>query len=173
MLVKEKVFQNDDGSIGYYNALYSSSNILETTYFVKTNKLYISFNRGGVYSFDNVRDELYADLRDSDSQGIFFAKNIKNHPELYPFRKEFTLYPSEVDGLKEIVDEIEYDEVKSDTSLGKLKFNESSNDIMFYIDNKEYIKINSDGFHWKGNLIENDREIYMNFKTWLDISSNK
>ena len=59
MLVSEKKFQDENGVIGYYEAVYDSSNILNTTYFPLTNTLYISFNRGGVYSYANVNQELY------------------------------------------------------------------------------------------------------------------
>jgi hypothetical protein len=104
MLVEEKKFQEEDGSIGYYEAVYDSSNILKTTYFPKQNKLYISFNRGGVYSYENVGFDLYEEFKNEESQGKFFAKMLKSNPNKHPYHKEFTLYPDEVKELKEVVE---------------------------------------------------------------------
>jgi len=104
MLVTERKFQEEDGTIGYYDAVYSSSNVLQTTYFPIAQRLYISFNRGGVYSYENVSPELYEEFKIAESQGKFFIKEIKNKPDVHPYRKEFTLYPNEVQNLREIVE---------------------------------------------------------------------
>ena len=103
MLVKEEKKEQRDGT--YYEAVYDSTNILQTTYFPHASLLYISFNRGGVYSYGNVTPELYEEFKAAESQGIFFAKEIKSQPKKYPYRKEFTLYPEEVKSLKEEVEE--------------------------------------------------------------------
>jgi len=33
---------------------------------------------------------------------------------------------------------------------------------------EELIRINPDGFFWKGKLVEEDHEIYLRFKEWMD-----
>ena len=180
MLVKEKKFQEEDGSIGYYDALYESSNILQTTYFPASNRLYISFQRGGVYSYGNVSEELYEEFKVAESHGKFFHAEIKSQPTKYPARKEFTLYPDEVKELKEMVEhEIKLQEFTEENGLtfqeGALPtpmigFNTAvePNNIVFSIENEEVIKINPDGFYWKGKSIKEDTEIYERFKNWVD-----
>ncbi len=39
--------------------------------------------------------------------------------------------------------------------------------FVFYSQNIETIKIDETGFYWKGNLVENDKEIYQLFKNFL------
>lgn len=111
MLVETKEFLEDDGSTGYYECIFKSSNILGTTYFPKINMLYISFGRGTVYSYRNVTMEFYNEFLDAESHGEFFQKNIAKNPNKYPYRKEYTLYPEEIRGLKEKVNK---NEVKDD-----------------------------------------------------------
>ena len=103
MLVEQKKFQETDGSVGYIESIFKSDNVLKTTYFPKSQRLYIAFSRGHTYSYANVSPEMYEDFEEADSQGVFFHKNINNKPK-HPARKEFTLYPNEVKGLKEIVE---------------------------------------------------------------------
>jgi len=185
MLVKEKKFQEEDGSIGYYDAVYDSSNILGTTYFPKRHALYISFNRGGVYSYSNVTPELYEEFKAAESQGKFFAKTIKSQPETYKFLKEFTLYPQEVADLKEVVEE-NREEMEENTipieEANGLTFNPAPQEItpmitlnqadptniIFYIEGEEMIRLDKKGFHWKGKLVEDDEDIYDDFTIWLD-----
>jgi len=106
MLIERKEFGDTDGSIGYIECIYKSGNILKTTYFPKANKLYISFNRGHTYSYNNITPDLYELFESAESQGIFFQKRIINNRQ-FPTRKEFTLYPNEVKGYKLIVKEKE------------------------------------------------------------------
>jgi len=44
------------------------------------------------------------------------------------------------------------------------------NTITFSFNNppEEILRINKEGFFWKGKLIEEDKEIYLRFKEWLD-----
>jgi len=105
MLVTEKKHFEEDGSLGYYETIYDSSNILKTTYFPKQNRLYISFNRGGVYSYNNITEKIYEDFKNAESQGKYFIHEIKNKSDEHPYRKEFTLYPDEIKILKEKRDE--------------------------------------------------------------------
>ena len=164
MLVQEKKFQEEDGSIGYYEAVFESSNILQTTYFPASNLLYISFQRGGVYSYANVTEALYEEFKTAESHGKFFISTIKSQPEKYPFRKEFTLYPDEVKDLKEIVEE---NNKENEFTLGNglsevnphpmLTLNQADpNSICFYIQSEEMIRLDEEGFHWKGELVEED-----------------
>jgi hypothetical protein len=101
MLVEHKEFQEKDGSVGYIESVFQSDNVLKTTYFPKSQRLYIAFSRGDTYSYANVTPELYQEFEDADSQGKFFFKHINN--SRHAARKEFTLYPNEVKDLKEIV----------------------------------------------------------------------
>lgn len=102
MLVERKEILNEDGSLGYIEAIFESDNILKTTYFPNAGKLYIAFNRGGTYSYENISPQLYEQFEKAESQGKFFYQNIRNKPEIL-YRKEFTLYPTEVRELKEMV----------------------------------------------------------------------
>jgi hypothetical protein len=42
------------------------------------------------------------------------------------------------------------------------------NNIVFKLQNKEIIRINPEGFFWKGKLIAEDKEIYLKFKEFLE-----
>jgi len=102
MLVDKKEIMDTDGSVGYVESVYRSDNILKTTYFPKLNRLYIAFSRGQTYSYGNISTELYSEFENAESHGKFFHQKIRNSTE-FPVRKEFTLYPSEINELKEIV----------------------------------------------------------------------
>jgi hypothetical protein len=181
MLVQEKKFQDKDGVLAYYEGFYDSSNILNTTYYPHTKTLYISFNRGGVYSYANVNEELYEEFKNAESQGKFFAQTIKLQSQKYPYRKEFSLYPSELEKYKEVVEE------NKPKEENELVFHEDNtmelpvmsvsdtpdNTIRFSVGNEEVIVINLEGFHWKGKLIQEDKEIYERFKLWLDMAFSK
>jgi len=106
MLIERKEYGDTDGTIGYIESIFKSGNVLKTTYFPKSNRLYIAFDRGHVYSYANITPELYAEFEREKSQGIFFHARI-NRNSKYPYRKEYTLYPSEVNSLKLIVKEKE------------------------------------------------------------------
>lgn len=102
MLVKEIKHEQHDGI--YFEAVFDSSNILQTTYFPHANLLYVSFKRGGVYSYANINKEMYEEFKAAESQGKFFIEKIKKHPQKHPYRKEFNLFPSEIDKLNEEVE---------------------------------------------------------------------
>lgn len=102
MLVERKEFHNEDGSIGYIESVFKSENILKTTYFPIMQRLYIAFSRGDTYSYGNVSSEFYQEFENAESHGKFFYKNI-NKKSQYPYRREFSLYPNEVNSIKEIV----------------------------------------------------------------------
>ena len=185
MLVEEKKIEQRDGI--YYEAVYDSSNILQTTYFPHANLLYISFKRGGVYSYGNVNEELYEEFKKAQSQGKFFQEKIKSQPDKHPYRKEFTLYPDEVNKLNEVVEEskeedeeilihvgeTEHDIYEIDPLGNPIDTIMEDNTIVFSIDNEEVIKIDKEGFYWKGELVEHDWEIYDHFKEWLETAREK
>lgn len=104
MLVEREDFKEEDGSLAYIESVFNSDNVLKTTYFPTLARLYIAFNRGGTYSYSNISPEFYKEFEEADSQGKFFHVNINRKKE-YPFRKEFTLYPSEIEPLRERVNE--------------------------------------------------------------------
>ncbi len=104
MLMKRTEHKNPDGTIGYIESVFNSGNVLKTTYFSKDQRLYIAFNRGHTYSYSNVSQELYNEFEKGDSQGQFFHRKFNKNTS-YPCRKEFTLYPREVNDLKEVVKE--------------------------------------------------------------------
>jgi len=101
MLVEHKEFKDGD-EIGYIESVFSSDNVLKSTYFPKKQRLYIAFSRGHTYSYANVNTEMYEEFEKAESQGKFFHQKINNIK--HPSRKEFTLYPSEVKELKEVVE---------------------------------------------------------------------
>ena len=103
MIVQKKTHNEEDGSIGYIECIYDSSNILMSTYFPMNETLYVSFNRGGVYSYGSVDQEKYDQFESSDSQGKFFVKEIKGGD--HPFRKEFKLFESEITAAKDVLNE--------------------------------------------------------------------
>lgn len=100
MIVERKEVLDDNGNLGYVEAVYKSENILNTVYFVESKRLYIGFNRGNMYSYENVDFELYQEFEDAESHGKFFHSKIKNR---FPYRKEYTLNPSELNEYKDIV----------------------------------------------------------------------
>jgi len=109
MLVEHKQILNKDGSVGYIEAVFNSDNVLKTTYFPESQRLYIAFSRGHTYSYGNVSEELYDEFEDALSQGKFFHQKINNN-KAHPARKEFTLYPTEVQELKQIVEDNKIEE---------------------------------------------------------------
>ena len=103
MLVEIIEILEEDGKIGYIESVFKSDNILKTTYFPEQQRLYIAFSRGDTYSYGNISPEFYEEFEKAESHGKFFYKHI-NKKQQYPYRREFTLYPTEVKDLKEIVE---------------------------------------------------------------------
>lgn len=54
----------------------SSSNIYSIWH--ENGTLYISFDKGGLYAYYNVPQNVYSNLMEAFSKGKFFRKNIKN-----------------------------------------------------------------------------------------------
>lgn len=103
MLIERKEILEKDNVVGYIDCTYKSSNILKTTYFPKIKRLYISFSRGSTYSYSNISNELYEEFENAESHGKFFHQKI-NKKDKHPFRREFTLYPTEIDEIKENIE---------------------------------------------------------------------
>lgn len=103
MLVERKEYAEKEGNRIYIESVFKSDNILKTTYFPDSQRLYIAFSRGDTYSYGNISPEFYREFEDAESHGKFFYKKINNNKS-YPYRKEFKLLPYEVEGLREIVE---------------------------------------------------------------------
>lgn len=61
-----------------------STEIAIVGYDSRNSKLEITFRRGGVYRYAGVPGNVYDELMNAESQGSYFAENIK---EKYPFTK--------------------------------------------------------------------------------------
>lgn len=103
MLVERKEILNEDGSVGYIEAIFTSDNVLKSTYFPNDNRLYIAFRRGHTYSYNNINEEMYKEFETAESQGKFFYKNINKNLKI-TYRKEFSLYPNEIKDINEIIE---------------------------------------------------------------------
>jgi len=101
MLVERKEILNEDGSLGYVETIFKSSNILKTVYFADTEKIYITFSRGNTYLYTEFGLKLYERFEEAESNGKFFHQHIKGK---VPFYKEYDYYPHEVQELKEIIE---------------------------------------------------------------------
>jgi hypothetical protein len=107
MLVNKKEYGTEKTGT-YVECVFDSTNLLKTTYFPMLKRLYISFTRGGTYSYENISEELYKEFEGALSQGKFFTEKIRSNSNQYPVRKEFTLYPSEINEAKKLINEFKY-----------------------------------------------------------------
>jgi hypothetical protein len=62
---------------------YDSSNLKKGEYDTTTHKLQLTFKTDGVYEYDDISHETFAQLNLAESQGKFFNSNIKKN---YTFR---------------------------------------------------------------------------------------
>lgn len=69
--MSKKVYRED--------IIVDSSAIFSIAYDFRTEKLLISFHKKGLYSYNNVPDEVYYQLKFSDSIGKTFRKLILNN----------------------------------------------------------------------------------------------
>ena len=65
----------------------TSTNIDSVEYDKDLEILTVKFLGGGTFEYENVPIEIYEDLLNADSIGSFFYWNIREFPELYPFRE--------------------------------------------------------------------------------------
>ena len=100
----EKYEHIEDGIITYVDTYFDSSNILKSTYFTQKNKLYVHFSKGGTYSYENVTSEQHNALLEAESSGKYFISEIQKNVERHPYRKEFTLNPSEITEIKLLIE---------------------------------------------------------------------
>jgi len=107
MLVNKKEYGTEKTGV-YIECVFDSTNLLKTTYFPLLKRLYISFTRGGTFSYENIIEELYQEFENALSQGKFFTEKIRSKPDQFPVRKEFTLYPSEINEAKKLINEYKY-----------------------------------------------------------------
>jgi hypothetical protein len=63
-----------------------SSNIDSIMYKSFTNELFIRFNSGSIYSYENVPVDLFIGLFVARSAGKFFNENIKKYPDMFPYK---------------------------------------------------------------------------------------
>jgi hypothetical protein len=103
MIVKRTIQEDDDGKL--IECIINSSNILKTDYFAHRNRLYVYFNRGKVYSYGNITEEVYKNFEEADSQGEFLRGEIMKKSNKYPYNKEFSLTESEINETKYIIEE--------------------------------------------------------------------
>ena len=104
MIIKKQTYNDPDGTLGYVETIFESSNILMTTYFPKTETLFISFNNGHTYSYQNINEEVYSEFEKADSQGKYFNSKIKNNND-YPYMRKYKLFERELKEAKTIVKE--------------------------------------------------------------------
>lgn len=84
MIVRKKENKiNETEDIDAIECIYDISNILMSTYLPKKQVLYISFNRGDVYSYSNVDLETYNKFETSESQGKFLGSVFRKNYEVY------------------------------------------------------------------------------------------
>jgi len=105
MLVKKDIINDDDQTVGYIEAVFDSTSNLKTIFFPKKDKLYISYKRGGTYSYGNITNEIYEKFEKAESQGKFLSSEIKPFADKYPYRKEFTLFINEINEINNIIKE--------------------------------------------------------------------
>jgi len=103
MLVERKEYIEKETNLSYVESIFKSENILKTTYFPHSQRLYIAFSRGDTYSYGNISPEFYREFEAAESHGKFFHKNINNKPQ-YSHRREYKLLPYEVEGFKAVVE---------------------------------------------------------------------
>lgn len=104
MLLERKELKDSETAEIYVEAYFDSTNLVKTIYLPAKKTLFIIFKKGVVYSYSNVDPELYVGLENSDSQGVYFAKNIKNNPKCY-YYKEYKLYEFEKKEIFTLIEE--------------------------------------------------------------------
>lgn len=104
MIIQRKENEDPDGSLGYVETIYESSNVLMSTYFPKTETLYLSFSYGQTYKYMGVSKDIYIGLEKAESQGKYFNSNIKNNPKI-SCQKAYKLMGTELNDAKGIIQE--------------------------------------------------------------------
>lgn len=60
------------------SANFDSTSLRSCAYDSDSRKLDITFRNGGVYTYEDVPEDVFESLRDAPSPGIYFHQNIKN-----------------------------------------------------------------------------------------------
>ena len=103
MLVERKEYKEEESGQTYIESVFKSENILSTTYFPHSQRLYIAFSRGDMYRYENISPEFYQEFEEAESNGKFFHARIKNKESTH-YSREYKLLPYEVEGLRKIVE---------------------------------------------------------------------
>jgi hypothetical protein len=61
-----------------------SSNLASIGYNAKNEILEVEFNHGGIYQYFDVPENVYEELMNADSHGVYFSENIRN---VYKYQK--------------------------------------------------------------------------------------
>jgi len=104
MLLERKELKDSETEEFYVEALYDSSNIMKSIYLPEKEMLFIIFKKGIVYSYRNVTNELYVGFENTDSQGVYFSKNINKNPQCKCYR-EYKLYEFEKKDMVKLIEE--------------------------------------------------------------------
>jgi hypothetical protein len=104
MLLERKELRDEETQELFYEALFDSSNIMKSIYLPGKKMLFIIFKKGVVYSYASVDAELYVGFENSDSQGVYFSKNIAKNPNCTYFR-EYKLYEFEKKDMLKLIEE--------------------------------------------------------------------
>ena len=104
MLLERKELKDEETLEFFVEALFDSSNIVKSIYLPAKKTLFIIFKKGVVYSYSNVDNELYVGFENSDSQGVYFAKNIAKNPICHYYR-EYRLYEFEKKEIFALIEE--------------------------------------------------------------------
>lgn len=75
MVLKKEIKEADGGKV--YNTYYESSNVLKTSYNYHTNRLTVTFKKGGVYTYFHVPHKIYEEIVNAESIGSAINKNVK------------------------------------------------------------------------------------------------
>ena len=104
MLLERKELKDSESDEMFVEALYDSSNIMKSIYLPEKQMLFIIFRKGVVYSYRNVDNELYLGFENTNSQGIYFSKNIVKNPVCTCYR-EYKLYEFEKKDMLKLINE--------------------------------------------------------------------
>lgn len=104
MLLERKELTDTDSGELLVEALYDSSNIMKSIYLPDKKTLFIFFKKGVVYSYHNVDNEVYVGFENSDSQGVYFSKNMAKNPNCIYYR-EYKLYEFEKKDMLKLIEE--------------------------------------------------------------------
>ncbi len=104
MLLERKELKDVHTGEYFLECLYESSNIMKSVYIPDRKTLFIVFKKGVVYGYSNVDNENYLGFENSDSQGVYFSKNIQKNQKCVHY-KMYKLYEFEKKDLLKLIEE--------------------------------------------------------------------